>query len=282
MTSPHATRARLLRSLHRPGEPLVLVNVWDVAGARLVEAAGAAAIATTSAGVAWSLGSPDGGVLDRESAVALLGRITAAVDLPVTADVEDGFAADADGVGETIRQVLATGAVGVNLEDGTGQGDAPLRDTAGQCARIRAARAAGEAAGVPLVINARTDTYLRAVGDPAQRLLATLDRAHAYLAAGADAIFVPGVADRSTIAGLVAGIDAPLNILTGPGGPSVPELAALGVARVSIGSSLAAASYELVRRAARDLVGAGSSAALSPATGYDALNALLAERPPAR
>ncbi|MFI7574922.1 isocitrate lyase/phosphoenolpyruvate mutase family protein [Micromonospora sp. NPDC049497] len=276
MTTSTRDRALLLHDLHRPGSPLVLPNAWDVATARIVAACGAAAVATTSAGVAWSLGRPDGDVLDRESAVAAVARIAAAVTVPVTADIESGFGADPAGVAETVAGVLAAGAVGVNIEDARPDGADPLRTVDDQCARLRAARAAADAAGVRLFVNARVDIYLRAVGAAEDRLAQTLRRAAAYRAAGADGIFVPGVADPATIGALVAGIDAPVNVLAGPGSPPVGVLAELGVARVSLGANLAEAAYGLVRRAATEALTRGSYDALSDPLPYGELNALSA------
>ncbi|MEU5939174.1 isocitrate lyase/phosphoenolpyruvate mutase family protein [Micromonospora sp. NPDC047548] len=275
MTTPAQQRAARLRALHQPGSPLVLPNAWDVASARLVEECGAAVVATTSAGIAWTLGVADGGALDRQRALAPVARIAAAVTVPVTADVEDGYAPDPDGVARTVTEVLATGAVGINIEDAAPDDPTALRPTAEQCARIAAARRAADAAGVALFVNARIDTYLRAVGDPAQRLAETLRRAEAFLAAGADGVFVPGVTDVASIAALVSGVDGPVNVLAGPGAPTVTTLAELGVARVSLGSSLAEAAYGLVRRAATEALGGGTYAALAPAASYGELNALL-------
>lgn len=268
-------RAARLRALHRPGTPLVLPNAWDVASARLVEECGAEAVATTSAGIAWALGVADGGALDRSRALTPLARIAAAVTVPVTADIEDGYAADPAGVARTVTEVLAAGAVGINIEDADPDDPTRLRPTTEQCARIAAARQAAEAAGVALFVNARIDTYLRAVGDPAQRLAETLLRAEAFLAAGADGVFVPGVVDVASIAALVSGVDGPVNVLAGPGAPTVATLADLGVARVSLGSSLAEAAYGLVRRAATETLTGGTYTALTPATSYGDLNALL-------
>ncbi|MEH1102492.1 isocitrate lyase/PEP mutase family protein [Micromonospora sp. CPCC 205561] len=276
MTTDQQHAAELLHSLHRPGSPLVLPNAWDVASARIVADCGAAAVATTSAGVSWSLGAPDVDGLDRERALAVVARVCAAVVIPVTADIESGYGADPAGVGRTVTGVLAAGAVGVNIEDAATAGASPLRPLDEQCARIRAAREAADAAGVRLFVNARTDVFLRAVGDPADRLAETLRRAGAYRAAGADGIFVPGVVDAETIGALVAGIDGPVNVLTGPGGLPVAALAATGVARVSLGSALAAAAYGLVRRAATEALRSGSYDSLAGAIGYDELNALLA------
>ncbi|GLX17752.1 MULTISPECIES: isocitrate lyase/PEP mutase family protein [Streptomyces] len=263
-----AAQATAFAALHTPTAPLALANAWDVASARLVEAAGAAAVATTSAGVAWSLGAPDGDALARERALELIARVASAVSVPVTADIESGFAADAAGVGETVAGVLAAGAVGINIEDGR-------RAPAEHAERIAAARAAADAAGVPLYVNARVDTYLFGLGESSARLDETLSRAASYLAAGASGVFVPGVVDPATVAELAKGIDGPLNVLVGPDAPSVAELGALGVARVSLGSWVAEAAYAVVRRATEELLSGGTYGSLAGALPYGELNALL-------
>jgi len=272
----HQDKARLFRSLHTATAPLALANVWDAASARLVQQAGAPALATTSAGVAWGLGAADGNRLDRDQALALVARVVAAVDVPVSADIESGFGATPAEVGETVTGVIAAGAVGINIEDKHHlEGASLLRPTEEQAARIATARAAADATGVPLYINARIDTYLFSVGDPATRLQDTLARAAAYLAAGADGVFVPGVADPVLIAALTEVVTAPLNILAGPGSPSVPELGKLGVARVSLGSSVAAAAYAVVRRTAVELAETGNYTALADELGYGDINGLM-------
>jgi 2-methylisocitrate lyase-like PEP mutase family enzyme len=266
MTFSIAQRAKasLLHSLHE--RVLVLPNAWDALSARLAEDAGATAVATTSAGVAWSLGVADGGRLGRTRAIDVVRRVVAAVEVPVTADIEDGYADDPAGVAETVEGVLAAGAVGVNIEDAG-------REVEEQAGRVAAARRAADALEVPLFVNARVDTYLFGGGDLAD----TLARAAAYLDAGADGVFVPGVTDPALIAVLVEKIPAPLNVLTGPGGPTVAELAALGVARVSTGSAVAEAAYSVAHRAAREAYAAGTWTALAGADlDYGAVNRLLA------
>ncbi|MFJ9611893.1 isocitrate lyase/phosphoenolpyruvate mutase family protein [Kitasatospora sp. NPDC101176] len=265
-------KARLLRELHRPGDPLVLANAWDAASARLVAAAGARAVATASAGVCWSLGSPDGGGADRDEVLARTAQVVRAVGLPVTADLEAGYAETAAGVGGSVTALLATGAVGVNLED-------EERTAEDAAERIAAARAAADAAGVPAFVNARTDVFLRGLGAPEGRLDEAVRRLRAYVAAGADGVFVPGVADRATIAALVAAVPAPLNVLAGPGSPSVAELAELGVARISLGPGLFKAAYAAVRRAAEEVYGTGTYAALDGGLTYPELNELSRQRP---
>ncbi|MFF4349311.1 isocitrate lyase/phosphoenolpyruvate mutase family protein [Streptomyces sp. NPDC001530] len=285
MTNPHPLpvsssslreTALAFRGLHVPGRPLVLPNVWDAVSARIVEEAGAGAVATTSAGLAWVLGAADGDRLDRDGALGAVGRIAGVVRVPVSADIESGYAQDADGVADTIRAVLAAGAVGVNIEDALYDedaldGGAPLRPVAEQAERIAAARAAADAAGVPLYINARIDTYLRGAG----KIEETLERAAAFLAAGADGVFVPGAGDPVTVKTLAEGIEGPLNVLVGPGAPSVTELAALGVARISAGSGIAQAAHAVVRRAARELLDAGTYDSLTDGLGYAELNTLM-------
>ncbi|MEU3103312.1 isocitrate lyase/PEP mutase family protein [Streptomyces griseoflavus] len=275
MTNPATElrdRALAFRSLHVPGRPLLLPNAWDVASARLVEDAGAGAVATTSAGVAWALGAADGDRLDRDRALRAVERIAGAVRVPVTADIEGGYAQDPQGVADTVRAVLAAGAAGVNIEDAAPHGTGPLRPAGEQAERIAAARAAADATGVPLFVNARVDTFLCGAGGVDD----TLERAAVYLAAGADGIFVPGTVDPGTVKELAEGIQAPLNVLAGPGAPPAGELAALGVARVSVGSGVAEAAYALVRRAARELLGSGTYDAQTGGLAYGELNELMA------
>jgi 2-methylisocitrate lyase-like PEP mutase family enzyme len=276
MTTPHDLAARF-RQLHTANaDPiLVLPNAWDAMSARLVEAAGALAIATTSAGISWTLGYPDGQGLTREAMLDGVRRIVRAVRLPVTADIESGYGGGTpDDVAETVRGVIATGAVGINLEDAPGRDGAPLLDASAQAERLAAARAAAAAAGVDLFVNARTDTYVKKVGADADRFDETVRRARAYVAAGADGIFVPGVADAETIRRLAAAVGAPLNVIGGPGVPSVPELRALGVARVSVGPGLVRAVMAHIRRAATEVLGAGTYDALREQVPSPEANAL--------
>ncbi|MFJ6998523.1 isocitrate lyase/phosphoenolpyruvate mutase family protein [Streptomyces albidoflavus] len=267
MTTAHAAHVRLFRSLHTPSAPLALANAWDAASARVVEAAGAPAVATTSAGVAWALGSVDGNSLDRDRALAALAQVTAAVTVPVTADLEDGYGAGPAEVGATVTRALAAGVAGINLEDGT-------RIPADFATRLTAA----DETGTDLFLNARIDTYLLGLGAPEHRLTETLTRAHRYVAAGADGIFVPGVTDPATISVLAAEIPVPLNVMAGPGAPSVAELGRLGVARVSLGSGVAQAAYGVAGRAARELLAGGTYDALAEAVPYPEMQGLLAAR----
>lgn len=245
--STQREKAQLLRSLHRPGDPLVLVNVWDAVSARIVEELGFPAIATTSAGIAWVEGFPDGEACPRERMLEAVRRVCDRVNVPVTADLESGYGPSIDDAVATARGEIAAGAVGLNFEDWDPR-LATLADVALHLARIAAIRAAGDAADVPLVINARTDVYLHAVGDSdAWRLAEATRRCNLYLEAGADCAFVPGVADEATIEALVKAIDGPINILAGPATPSVARLAQLGVARISLGSSAIAVALAKFR-----------------------------------
>lgn len=270
--------ATRFQALHDPAAPLALANVWDVASARVVAAAGASAIATTSAGVSWGLGSADGNRVDRDLLLAQLARIVAAVDLPVTADIESGFGDTPGKVATTVARVLETGAVGINIEDAhpaPASPDQPLRPIAEQATRLAAARSAANHARIPLYINARIDVFLRRAGAESERLAETLDRARAYLDAGASGIFVLGVRDPETIAALTAGIDAPVNVGGAPGALSVAELGKLGVARVSMGSAVAQAAYALVDLAARELLEAGTYESVREAFDYPVINGLM-------
>ncbi|MFE0652467.1 isocitrate lyase/phosphoenolpyruvate mutase family protein [Streptomyces sp. NPDC059534] len=217
-------------------------------------------------------GRSSGDHLTRDQALGAIARIAAAVDVPVTADIERGYATDAPGVAETVRGVLAAGAVGINLED-------TLRPVAEQAERIAAAREAADESGVPLFINARIDTHRLPPGDRTVWLHETRARARAYAAAGADGIFVLGTPDAETVMTLVASQPLPVNVLAGPGAPPVSELARAGAARISAGSSLAEAAYELVQRAARELLEKGTTTVLESGFDYAALNALLLARP---
>jgi 2-methylisocitrate lyase-like PEP mutase family enzyme len=245
-------KAQQLLKLHDKGGSLLLPNAWDSASARLFEEAGFPAIATTSSGVSFANGYGDGQQISRDEMLSVIKRISAAVNVPVTADVEAGYGPTPEDVAITVRGVIQAGAVGINLEDNTGYGN-PLFTIAAQAERIAAGRQAADQAGIPLVINARTDTYLYQIGAAETRMQDTLDRAKAYLDAGASSIFVPGVLDRATIEALVRGIDGPLNVLAGPGAPSASELFSWGVRRISIGGSAMQATMGLVRNIAREL-----------------------------
>jgi len=244
-------RADALRRLHAGPGILVLPNAWDVATARLVEEAGFPAIATTSAGVAWAAGFADGERISRDEMLEAVRRIAAGVRVPVTADVEGGYGPSPEAAAETARGVIAAGAVGLNLEDGTADGG--LLELSLHVERIQAVRVGGASGGVPLVINARTDAFEVKGWDAARRFAEAVRRANAYRAAGADCLFVPHVSDGETIGRLARELDGPLNVIAGPPAPPIRELERLGVRRASLGPRVVQAALGLVRRAALEL-----------------------------
>lgn len=250
--------AERFRGLHNGEHILILPNAWDVATARIFEEAGFPAVATTSAGIANVLGYPDGERISRDEMLAVVERIARHLSVPVTADMEAGYSDTLDGLAETARLLVAAGAVGLNLEDAVASKESLLYETAQAVDRVRVVRESAAVVGVPLVINARTDVFLAQIGEPATRLEHAIRRANAYREAGADCLFVPGVRDAETIATLAREIDGPINVLAGPGAPSVPELERLGVKRVSVGSGPARAALSLVQRIARELLESGT------------------------
>jgi 2-methylisocitrate lyase-like PEP mutase family enzyme len=245
--------AETFRQAHRSPPLLLLPNAWDAMSARQFEAAGFGAVATTSGGVAWDLGFPDGEGAPWPEVVAATKRMVDAVRVPVTADIETGYGDTPDQVGQHASEILQTGAVGFNIEDGTPSPDKPVRTIEDASARIRAARAAATAMGVPAIINARVDLYIKNVGDPASRFEETVRRAKAYLAAGADCIYPFGLVDMAIIARLTKALDGvPINIVARPD-MSVPELEKIGVARVSIASGATLAVMSLIKEIAEGL-----------------------------
>ena len=269
-------RAAAFLAMHSGPRILILPNAWDVASARVLEAAGFGALGTTSAGVAASLGYPDGERVPLDGMLRAVRRISESVMVPVTADIEAGYGVNEGAVAETVKGAIGAGAVGINLEDGANDPQPPLIELAAHAAKVSAARRAAASTGVPVVINARTDVYLLEVGEPRSRLREAVRRANAYLEAGADCAFVPGVGDAATIATLVREIAGPVNILVGPGVPAIPQLAESGVARVSVGSGLVRAALALVRRAAEELLSSGTYASFTEHTiAYAELNQLL-------
>jgi 2-methylisocitrate lyase-like PEP mutase family enzyme len=271
LTDDQRTKALKLRSLYTDGV-LVLPNAWDAGSAVMVAAGGASAVATTSAGVSWALGRPDGESLTREEMAGAIARIAAAVDLPVSADVEGGYGPGPDDVAATVRAVVEAGAVGINLEDSLAPGG-PLHDPEAQAARIRAARTAATDAGLPeLVINARTDVYLFGIGPEGGRFDDVLARAAAYADAGADTLFVPGLLDLATLATLTSKSPLPVNVMAGPGAPTVGELEAAGVRRVSLGQAVAQAAYTLARQAAAEVLTKGTYGTVAGAGSFGDVN----------
>jgi len=253
-----ARKAEQLRKLHGGPRILVFPNAWDVASARIVEELGFPAIATTSAGIAAVLGYPDGQKITRDEMLDMVARIAGAVRVPVTADLEAGYGMTIEDMTETVKAMVAAGAVGMNLEDVTGDDEGSQVELLLQVEKIRAIRRVGESLGVPVVLNARTDVYLMPIGPAETRFERTVERLRAYRDAGADCLFAPGLKDGETIAKLVQALHAPLNILVTAGSPTLPELEKMGVARASTGSAAMRATLGLTRRIARELLESGT------------------------
>lgn len=258
MSSPGQNeRAAQFRWFHRGAPMLVLPNVWDAASARIVAQAGARAIATTSSGVAAALGYGDGQHIGRDLLIDAIARITRVVECPVTADIEAGYGNSIEEVLQTVREVIAAGAVGFNIEDSLPGQDAALVDSSHQIELIQALRELATSLDVPFVINARVDVYLLAIGEPESRFAHTVQRANAYLQAGADCVYPIGRLDRDVIARLVEAVDGPINVLGGPRQPALAALAELGVARVSLGGGLMSSMLGHLRAVARDVLERG-------------------------
>ena len=267
-------KAARLRELHRGTKILILLNVWDVASARLIESMGLPAVATSSAAVANSLGYADGERISRSEMLAVVRRISAAVKVPLTADMEGGYCNLPEGMAETAHELLEAGAVGLNLEDS--HQERKLVDVSLQQEKLRALKEAGRTEGVDLVLNARTDPYLLKDAGDTWRFEETVCRARAYRDAGADCIFVPGLSDAETIRRLLEESPGPLNVLAGKGGLPVPELERLGVARLSLGSGPARAALAAFRRIAREVLDQGTYHSMTEDTlTYDETQRLL-------
>ncbi len=297
-----AKKASRLLELHHGEQPLVLINCWDAASAAMVEHCGLPAVATSSAAMANALGFPDGQYIPWSQMLDAVARVCRAVRVPVTADIESGFAADVTALETSITQIIHAGAVGVNLEDvmpASLQDDnlkddnlenadakkasanvrhgSPLFSLPEQIARIQAARRAAQTQGVHLVINARTDAYWQSGVEPAEAMRNTLERGKSYLQAGADCVFVPGLRNPEHIKTVIDHLNAaPVNILAGPGVPSIPELAKLGVKRVSYGSGPHRAAMGLLRRMSDEARTSGTYTALTEgAVPYEEINGLM-------
>ena len=272
-------KAVAFRAMHDRSRILVLPNAWDAMSARVIEDAGARAIATTSAGVAFSVGYPDGEAIPRDEMIAAIARIARVVTIPVSADIESGFAHDARGVAETVRRVIDAGAIGINLEDQIHDGTHSLYDLGVAVDRVRAAREAADSTGIPIVINARTDVYLLGIGEPDSRFEHAVRRANAYRKAGADCLFLPGVSRRADIERIVPALEGPLNLLAFPGIPTIAELERLGVARMSVGTRLTLGAMSSLKKTVVELVSAGKyESTLEDATTYADANRLMATR----
>ena len=270
--------AEAFRNMHRGPKLLLLPTAWDAMSARIFEAADFPAIATTSGGLAWALGFPDGEKAPWNEVVAATKRITRTVRVPVSADIEGGYGETPTEVARSVADIIRAGAVGINLEDGT-HAKLPMRSIEDAVERIRAAREAATQEGVPLVINARIDLYLKHIGDEATRFAETVQRGKAYLAAGADCIFPFGLTDLNVIADLVAALKAPINIVGRAGMPDVWQLQRLGVVRVSTASGPALMAMSVTRQIASELRAKGQFRVLECSMNRADAQQLFAVRP---
>jgi 2-methylisocitrate lyase-like PEP mutase family enzyme len=244
--------AEAFRAMHKVPPALLLPNAWDAVSARLFVASGFGAVATTSGGLAWAIGYPDGEGAPWSEVVAATRRISRVIDVPLSADIEAGFASTADGVHDNVREIIAAGVAGINIEDSDLRAK-KLRPIEEAAERVRAARRAADSAGVPIFINARTDVFHLEAGERADRPAEALRRARAYLEAGADGIFLFGHPELTVVADLAKAIPAPINIVGRPGMPGMTELERLGVARVSIAGGGAMATLSAVHDLAQSL-----------------------------
>ncbi len=267
--SASPSQAEKFHALHR--EFLTLPNAWDPGSARIIESCGAAAIATTSSGLGWSCGYPDGNAIP----VAVLGHAVAAIErvisVPLSVDIEGGYASDPDTVAKNIAVILDSGGIGINLEDGNDPPDLMIR-------KIAAARAAGQRAGVRLFINSRTDVYLHALVPKERMVEESIARAGRYAKAGADGIFVPGVIEPEAIRAIAAAVaPLPLNAMLRPGLPPAATLKELGVRRLSAGGGIAMSALSLTKKLATEFLANGDSNAVAAqiqGLTYPGLNAL--------
>ncbi|MGK9234236.1 isocitrate lyase/phosphoenolpyruvate mutase family protein [Inquilinus limosus] len=259
------------RRLHQDGI-LLLANAWDAGSARLIESLGAQAVATTSAGVAWAHGYPDGDALPLDLLVATTADIARIIRAPLTVDAEGGYGADPAAVGEAVARLIGAGAAGINIEDGAGTPDL-------LCAKIEAIKRAAARSGQDVFVNARTDVYLRGLAPEGGRVAEALARAERYRAAGADGLFVPGVTKPEEIRAIAAGTPLPLNVMARPGLPGAAELSALGVRRLSAGAAIAQAVLARTAALAKPFLQDGvSDPVVAEAMPYPEINALMAGR----
>jgi 2-methylisocitrate lyase-like PEP mutase family enzyme len=250
--------------MHAGGKVLALVNAWDAASAKLIEQSGSPAIATTSAGMAWSLGYPDGEQLSLRELIEASARICRAVTTPVSIDIERGYGRTPTEVAATVRALLDVGVVGINIEDGVIPGKAELGASARMAENISAIRTAANEVGVRLFINARTDVYFLPTDDSAARFEEALQRARLYSSVGADGIFVPGLENLAEMAQMAQSITRPLNIYAGYAGmPSTDQLRSVGVRRVSLGCGPFQAVLALTQRIAREIIRDGTYTAMT-------------------
>jgi 2-methylisocitrate lyase-like PEP mutase family enzyme len=258
-------KAAAFKALHHTGDILVLPNAWDAASAAIMADAGAKAVATSSAAVAWAHGYADGDILPREKLLASIASAARVIDVPLTADIEGGYTDDLGELAEVVRQVIAAGAVGVNLEDGR-------RDAGLHARKVATARKAADATGVPLFINARTDVILKGLAEGQAAYAEVVQRAKLYADAGADGIFVPFAKDEDLVGRLADAIALPLNVILMPGLATAQRLQALGVRRLSSGTSPFRGMYAPLAKATQAYLADGKAEAWGGTEGMANLN----------
>ena len=262
--------AETFHSLHRQKDILILPNAWDAGSAKVIEDAGAKAIATSSAGVAWALGYPDGDTLPPKMLADLAANITDVIRIPLSVDFEAAYTKNPAKVAENLKPIIDAGAVGINIEDGEGTPELLAK-------KIEKARNTAESVGVNLFINARTDVYLQEIGSPESRVGETIDRAARYRDAGADGIFVPGLCEPSAIKAIVSEVKMPVNVMAYPGLPSAKELKKLGVRRLSSGTGIPQTIWRHNSELAKGFLATGDSKLLfKDSMAYGALQKLVA------
>jgi len=267
VSSIQKEKAEKFLKFHQEKEILVLLNSWDTGSSKLIEACGYKAIATTSMGIAASLGYPDSQVIQLSEMIGVIKGIVAGVQVPVTVDIEAGYGKNLNEIIDTVKKIISTGIVGINIEDSIDLNPV-LIDELEFCERISAIRALSDSLGFHLVINARTDSFYTSTGSPYEKLAESIKRGNKYREAGADCIFIQPVWEKETISTLVKEINSPINILSNPGNgaglpPTVRELQELGVARLSMGSSLMKATLSLIKKVADELSEKGTYNILS-------------------
>jgi 2-methylisocitrate lyase-like PEP mutase family enzyme len=274
-------KAEEFQSLHESKRILVLPNAWDIPSARIFEDAGFPAVATSSAALAVSIGYPDGERISKQELFSVVKKMAGVLSVPLSADIESGFGANIDQLSDTIRRVVESGAVGVNIEDISDFEKKSLLPVEKQVERIQAVRKMSDSLGIPLVVNARTDAYRFGSGDEKSRLEEAVGRGKAYESAGADCLYPMGLTDKESITSFLKAVNKPVNIMARKGAPTITELEKIGVKRLSLGPGPMYAAMGLLRKITQELKQKGTyDTMLTGAITLDELNALAKPKHP--
>ena len=249
----HIKLAEDFKKMHSKDDLLILPNAWDVASAVIFEKTGFKAIGTTSAGVAHSLGYSDGQKISKKDLLYLVEKLIQRITIPLTVDIEGGYGTTVKEIANNVRQIIQMGAVGINFEDSTSESINSLSSISVQSDKLKAITSIKKDLGINFFINARTDVYWLSIGDKEKRLQLAIDRANAYIEAGADGIFIPGNLTKDTLKDLVKSIDAPLNVLPSKTNYSIHDLKNIGVTRMSLGSGPVRSSLAIIREISTEL-----------------------------